>query len=346
MTPLPKLDISLVPWLEKTYSRDLYLPELQMLVDYGHRVDVRGRETLELLNFTSVVREPWHHCILIPSRRWNPWLALSEALWILAGRNDVAALKPYNSHISDFSDDGVHLYGAYGARIYDQIDPLIERLRKDPSDRRAVLQIWDQANGDDPYVEPFNDLTVESKDPPCNNLVYFKLRQNKLHMTVICRSNDIHWGLFAVNLPTFGILQSYIAARLGVEMGTQTHLSNSLHVYTDDKRAADITDRMLYKESEDLPVYPEHELVFRTKQFSRDSVLGITHKDYAEMCSSALDDLAGAVRAISPSFLLFAQDFLRQYREHEWHPEDLAFNEEWPDWIMAGQMFLEQVWKR
>jgi thymidylate synthase len=223
--------------LKEQYSRSLYIPWLQYLTDYGDKVEVRGRQTLEFLNAMSIVTEPWHHCILIPSRRWNPWIAMSEALWILAGREDVAALKPYNSRIVDYSDDGYTLYGAYGRRISGQIDSLIQRLKKDPSDRRAVLQIWDNTG----YR---NDLIEDTKDPPCNNLVYFKLRQNKLHMTVICRSNDLHWGLFAVNLPTFGILQNYIAARLGVEIGTQTHLSNSLHIYTDEKAAVDITQSM------------------------------------------------------------------------------------------------------
>lgn len=330
--------------------RSLYLPELQTIVDQGERVNVRGRETLELLNVVTEVTEPWYHCILIPSRRWNPWLAMSEALWILAGRNDVAALKPYNSHISDYSDDGVHLYGAYGARIYEQIDPLIERLRKDPSDRRAVLQIWDSFGGFGDELRfgreshltttqyPHQDLWRETKDPPCNNMVYFKLRQNKLHMTVLNRSNDIHYGLYAVNLPTFGILQAYIAARLGVEMGVQTHFSNSLHVYTDDKTAVDITDRMLYRESEDFPAYPDHELVFRPKQFRN----WANHKETAEQCSNILD---GQLPTMGNGFEVFAFHFLKMYREHEWLPDTLPFKDHYKDWVAAGQMFVDKVWK-
>lgn len=322
--------------LQKKQSRSAYLPWLQQLVDYGEPVEVRGHKTLEFLNTITEISEPWHHCILIPSRRWNPFLALSEALWILAGRDDVAALRPYNSHIGDYSDDNVSLYGAYGKRIYHQIDPLIERLKKDPSDRRAVLQIWDQRSyGFDDFG--FDDLTTESKDPPCNNMVYFKLRQNKLHMTVINRSNDLHFGLFAVNLPTFGILQSYIAARLGVEMGTQTHFSNSLHVYTDEKRAAEITDRMLYRETEDMPVYPAHELVFRPKQF----IPSMGHPDFAEVCSAILDN---HWHPLGTTFHEFAWEFLKQYRNHEWHPDDLPHKDQYFDWILSADVFLSKVW--
>lgn len=326
--------------LSTKYARDIYIPELQTILQHGEEVEVRGRYTKELLNFATEIYQPQHHCILIPSRRWNPWIAMSEALWILAGRNDVVALKPYNSHISDYSDDGVSLYGAYGARIYDQIDNVIERLQKDPSDRRAVLQIWgynqEFVNSRGDWIWRY-DLTFDTKDPPCNNLVYFKLRQNKLHMTVINRSNDIHWGLFAVNIPTFGILQEYIAARLGVELGTQTHFSNSLHVYTDEPQAVAITERML-ADKEELPVYPEHELFLKSDDYPG----GICHYDFAEVCGAILDN---HWHPLGTKFHAFALDFLKQYREHNWHPEDIIHANEHQDWILAGQLFVDQVWK-
>lgn len=324
---------------ERKQARSLYIPWLQDLVDFGEDVEVRGKQTKEILNAISVVTEPWHHCILLPSRRWNPWLAMSEFLWILAGRNDVAALEPYNQRIGDFSDDGVRLYGAYGARIYDQIDDLIERLRRDPSDRRAVLQIWDNSG----YVTEdglmvHRDLTVNSKDPPCNNLVYFKLRHEKLFMTVICRSNDLHWGLFAVNLPTFGLLQSYIAARLEVDMGTQTHISNSLHIYTDEPAAVAITERMLYNESDDMPVYPEHQKAFYAGEY-----MGKTHDIYAAVASSVLNGEPIPSAQHIPLFFHFANAFLGMYKSHDFtRPE--AFPE-FSDWIAAGKLFGKNVWQ-
>lgn len=325
------------------YAQSLYLPELSALFTEGQETDVRGRKTWEILDGATEITQPQHHCILIPERRWNPWLALSEALWILAGRNDVAALAPYNSHITDYSDDGVTLYGAYGARIYDQIDEVIARLRKYPSDRRAVLQIWDGgATGEiEKGVQNESlhyDLTVNSKDPPCNNLLYFKLRQQRLHMTVICRSNDIHFGLFAVNIPTFGILQEYIAARLGVELGHQTHLSNSLHVYTDDKRAVDITHRMIHAVQNAWPQYPAHERAFTHLEKVKD------HSQIAEMCDEVLE--IGGYNPAMPDFLNFASSFLKQYREKAFDPTSMPLAVMWLDWVMAGKIFVKEVWKR
>jgi thymidylate synthase len=329
---------------EVTQSRQAYIPWLQELQDFGDVVDVRGRTTREFLNCVTVVKEPWHHCILLPSRRWNPWLALSEALWILAGRDDIQAIQPYNSSISDYSDDGVHLYGAYGKRIYHQIDDLIGRLKKDPSDRAAVLQIWDNSAADNNQESYYHDdLTRITADRPCNNMVYFKLRQNKLHMTVINRSNDLHYGLMAVNLPTFGILQSYIAARLGVDIGTQTHFSNSLHIYTDDSRAVQITDRMLYKETENMPKYPEHINVFEP-HFELKWVQ--SHKDFADKCSEVLDAVTNSTKLVGgfSNFQMFAYHFLKAYKEKDILAIPATFPE-YNDWFMSGIMFGKNMWK-
>jgi thymidylate synthase len=330
--------------LTKKYARDLYVPELHLLDTYGKPVGTRGRETLEILDFVSVIEEP-HPCILIPSRKWNPWLAMSEALWILAGRNDTKALLPYNSHITDYSDDGETMYGAYGERIFDQIDDLIERLRKDPNDRRAVLQIWEYNHSVEETKDGLHsfyetsDLTYETKDPPCNNMVYFKLREGKLHMTVMCRSNDIHFGLFAVNIPTFSILQQYIASRLGVETGNQTHLSNSLHVYTDDKRAVEITDRMLHTDrGADMPAYPAHTQVFYPSELKNIN----SHESFAEMCSAVLDG-ESSPRSL-PVFLAYAVRYLKAYKNREL-PEVDSFPE-FADWTLAAKMFAANVWTK
>jgi len=324
---------------ESKYARDNYHSQLGYLIDFGEPVEVRGRQTQEILNAITAVTEPWHHCILLPDRRWNPWLALSEFLWIMAGRDDIATLEPYNSHIKDFSDDGETLYGAYGVRIFEQIDPMIKRIQNDPSDRRAVLDIWDS----DTRVDLMNsDLTADTKDPPCNTQIMFKLRDNKLHMTVINRSNDIHWGLYAVNLPTFSMLQVYIAARLGVPVGTQTHLSNSLHVYTDDERANAITERMFYKTEETKPPYPKHSLIF-----DHDEVGNANHEQFAEMCNATLEGLSKNSKPGEnvTTFHTFADDFLRVYRDKSWN--DLSWMADhwsmYQDWVMAGYMFIEQT---
>jgi hypothetical protein len=54
-----------------------------------------------------------------------------------------------------------------------------------------------------------------------------------LDLTVCCRSNDAVWGCHGANAVHFSILQEYLAARIGVGVGTLYQLSNNYHVYED-----------------------------------------------------------------------------------------------------------------
>jgi len=310
--------------IEADTAHEAYRPVLNHILKEGYGVTTQYGPTIEALNVATVIRQPWEHVTMVPGRYANPWVALSESLWVLAGRNDVAALLPYNKRIADFSDDGEIFYGAYGYRIKGQLKKVVNRLRQDSSDRRAFL-----------LISRPKDLFANTKDPPCNMVATFKIRQGKLHMTVFCRSNDVHWGLFAVNLPEFGILQEFIAARVGVHIGTQTHISNSLHAYLHGP-GGDITNRMVHAWDEPLPKMPPGRRLFLPP------------------ISTALHDLlldelwnifSGQGIVTDHPALCFAEDFLRWYREERAYPypspNSIRYSWMYPDWIKAGQHFLE-----
>lgn len=97
-------------------------------------------------------------------RDCNPWFHLYEALWMLAGRNDVASVAHYAKNMASFSDDGKTLNGSYGERWrrrfgFDQLVVIEKHLKDSPHSRRAVLQMWG----------PEHDLLKmkESKDVCC-----------------------------------------------------------------------------------------------------------------------------------------------------------------------------------
>jgi hypothetical protein len=149
-----------------------------------------------------------------------------EGMWMLQGREDVDFLVRYNKGMSAFSDNGATLNGAYGYRwrnFYrqDQLTVIINRLKKNPDDRRCVVAMW----------ECDNDLDRNTLDTPCNTQIYFKIRNNKLNMTVCCRSNDMIWGAYGANAVHFSMLQEYMAGRIGVDVGVYNQISDSFHVY-------------------------------------------------------------------------------------------------------------------
>lgn len=59
---------------------------------------------------------PRERVLFNSARDANPFFHLYEALWMLAGRNDVAPLAYYAKNIANYSDDGKTLNGAYGYR--------------------------------------------------------------------------------------------------------------------------------------------------------------------------------------------------------------------------------------
>jgi len=158
-----------------------------------------------------------------------------EALWILAGRNDLALIQRFNKRMAEYSDDGRTLYGAYGYRwrrgfAIDQLKECIRQLKADPDTRRCVLTTW--------TVE---DLPKQTKDKPCNTHIYFRIIENRLDMTVCNRSNDLLWGMLGSNYVHFSFLHEYMSQSLAKTQGKLHQFTNNLHVYINDqwKRCAD-----------------------------------------------------------------------------------------------------------
>ncbi|MGI9141969.1 MAG: thymidylate synthase [Fluviibacter sp.] len=146
---------------------------------------------------------------------------------ILAGRRDVAFLQQFNSKIGQYSDDGKVFNAAYGYRLRthfgrDQLVEVIQLLRRDPTTRQAVLQIWDPA-----------DLTKKTKDKACNVEVVFDTRGGRLNMSVFNRSNDAWYGAYGANAVHFSILQEFVACSVGLRAGVYRQVSNNLHLYTE-----------------------------------------------------------------------------------------------------------------
>ena len=217
---------------------DAVVKGAQLLQEGGCVQESRGGSTLEYPEPVCTVYErPLERVLFDSVRDANPFFHLMEALWMLAGRRDVAWLERFNQRMATYSDDGVVFNAAYGYRWRrqfqlqtasgedrtDQLSAIVRLLRADPDSRRAVLQIWDAAA----------DLGVPSKDLACNTQAMFKVRSGRLNMLISNRSNDIVWGCYGANAVQFSFLLEYMAARIGVEAGTYRQMSDSYHAYHD-----------------------------------------------------------------------------------------------------------------
>jgi thymidylate synthase len=101
-----------------------------------------------------------------------------------------------------------------------QIQYVIDKLKENPTSRRAVVSLFE------PRGHPKMD------DPPCMNAIQFMIRNNQLNCHVLFRSNDMlsAWGGNAYGLAG---LQEYVAEKLGVPIGWLETTSISAHIYFD-----------------------------------------------------------------------------------------------------------------
>lgn len=115
---------------------------------------------------------------------------------------------------------------SYGPRIFnyqnkDQInDFIIPLLKRDPSSRRGIISLFN----------PATDANFLSKNVPSLLCIYFKIRDSKLDLTCIIRSNDIFIG-WPGNIYQIFILQKHVAGKLGLQTGALATISCSAHIF-------------------------------------------------------------------------------------------------------------------
>lgn len=166
--------------------------------------DERGSTTKEILNTIVSIQ--------------NPLDSESPEGYFWTGEK----LDKYSEQF--LSSDKQGFIYTYGNRLrehfdgIDQIDEAIKRLKNFNESRRAISITWD------PTVDTKND------EVPCMMLVDFKLRDGKLNTTGLWRSHDIYGAWFpnAVGLTN---LASYVAGKVGADVGTLTIHSISAHIY-------------------------------------------------------------------------------------------------------------------
>lgn len=201
---------------------------LKAILEEGQEVSPRGMLTKEITPVTITLTNPRKRVISHPIRKLNYGFLVGESLWYLSGTDDVEQVAHYNKQWRNYSDDGLTLNGAYGKRIFqyeengeiiNQVEAVIEKFRQDKDSRHGTVLIFKPS-----------DLLKQTKDVPCNNLLRFSIRNNKLQLINVVRSNDIIFGL-PYDIHFFTLLQELVAARLGVELGNYVHIVDSLHLY-------------------------------------------------------------------------------------------------------------------
>ena len=184
-----------------------------------------GEVVGEVINAVTVIADPTR-CIMKNKVRNMPIrYCIGELLWYLSGNNNLSEIQKYSDAWNRMSDDGKTVNSNYGYLMryhygFDQIEMVEEILRDNSSSRQAVI-----------HLKPAWDIEANpTKDLPCTVCLQFFIRENKLFMTTYMRSNDI-WMGFPYDVFQFTCIQIWLSMRLGVDLGTYTHIAGSLHLY-------------------------------------------------------------------------------------------------------------------
>jgi thymidylate synthase len=203
---------------------DAFLSLLQDVFENGQAVSARGSEQKELLFCNFTIENPDDLNITSAARKFSIDYATSEWLWYLSANpkvNNIGKLAKIWQMIRDENGEAESNYGCY---LKPQWNWVIEELVSDRDTRRATIVI------NQPHHKGKNKA-----DYPCTHYLHFFIRDNKLHLGVNMRSNDIIFGL-CNDVFTFSLFQQLMLNELNsrgenVELGTYNHHAGSLHLY-------------------------------------------------------------------------------------------------------------------
>lgn len=101
---------------------------------------------------------------------------------------------------------------------YDQIYNATRTLKLSQSSRRSICMTWNVL------------MDAGGINVPCLQWIQFLIRDNKLNMKVLFRSNDILMAMYA-NMYALVALQAHVASELNIPVGTYTHIVTVPHIY-------------------------------------------------------------------------------------------------------------------
>lgn len=100
----------------------------------------------------------------------------------------------------------------------DQIQNIIQQIKKDPDSRRIILSAWNP-----------NQLHMMAL-PPCHTLAQFRVTNNKLSCQLYQRSADMFLGV-PFNIASYSLLTHMLAQICGLDVGDFVWTGGDCHIY-------------------------------------------------------------------------------------------------------------------
>ncbi|HUR45490.1 MAG TPA: thymidylate synthase [Candidatus Saccharimonadales bacterium] len=171
-----------------------------------------------------------------------------ELLWFLKGDTNIKYLNDHGVTIWDeWADAQGNLGRVYGAqwcdwraadgRSINQIDKVIEQIKKNPDSRRLIVSAWNPAEVEQMAL------------PPCHTLFQFFVQDGELSCQLYQRSADLFLGV-PFNIASYALLTLMVAQACDLKPGTFVHTFGDLHLYSNHMEQARL---QLTREPRPLP---------------------------------------------------------------------------------------------
>lgn len=202
-------------------ANDAYVEMMSLLKKGSIESSPRGMKVKERLGVSVRIFNPRARIITETNRNFPLKGAIAEFLWYMSQNNQIKYITPYLKHWENYSDDSLTVNSNYGYQWKDQITNVIQKIKKDPHTRQAVITLYDSK-----YASYYG------KDNVCTPDFQFLLRDDLLYLVVNARSRDVIRGE-CIDQFTFTLLQEVVANELGVDLGWYQVNIGSLHIYED-----------------------------------------------------------------------------------------------------------------
>ncbi|WP_036878232.1 thymidylate synthase [Xylanibacter oryzae] len=166
---------------------------------------------------------------LLTTKKLHLKSIIYELLWFLKGDTNVKYLQDNGVRIwNEWADEDGELGPIYGHQwrswpdykggSIDQIQNVINQIKKNPDSRRMIVSAWNVADID------------EMKLPPCHCLFQFYVADGRLSLQLYQRSADTFLGV-PFNIASYSLLLMMMAQVTGLKVGDFIHTTGDTHIY-------------------------------------------------------------------------------------------------------------------
>lgn len=255
--------------IDKTVEQDnsfsrIFRDGLKLINNLNQSVEPRGLKVKEQI-FGSMKINPLQPIADFKDRPFNWKYFAGELAWYLMKDRDINYINNFSSFWKGITNPGTNeINSNYGSLVFnEQLDWVVDSLVKDKDSRQAIMF--------------FNRPQFQfegNKDFVCTMYANFFIRNNKLHMKIQMRSNDMFYGL-TFDAPFFSFLHQTVyhlvwSERMKnggnandevLELGSYFHFADNLHFY---ERHFDLADKIINEDT-----YNKYNLKLKFPFFTR-----------------------------------------------------------------------------